>query len=201
VNLRASSLVLMASLVSVSALGCHHPPKFDYASELDPRKQPYVLGPSDTLKVTVWKQVDLSGETTVRPDGTITLPLIGDIHAAGRTPAQVRAEIAQRLATFIKDEAAVVTVAVTAINSYRFTIGGNVERPGNFSANHFVTVTEALSLAGGPNRFATPEEIVVIRSNDERGTRRIPIDYTAILTGKRPDSDIVILAGDTIYVP
>ena len=181
--------------------GCPKPrPNYNYAAEPDPRKLEFVLGPSDVMKITVWHNPDLSGDVTVRPDGTITMPLVGDVRATGRTPAEVRAEITQRLAKYIKDESATVTIAVTAINSYRFVISGNVERGGSFSANHYLTLTEAIALAGGPNRFATAEDMVIIRS-DARGHRRIPIDYPAILKGTRPDQDLPILSGDTIYVP
>jgi polysaccharide export outer membrane protein len=173
---------------------------YDYASEPDPRKNEYVLGPSDVLKITVWRNPDLSTDATVRPDGTISLPLLGDLHAAGRTPGQLRAEIVQRLGTYLKDEAANVTVAVTGINSYRFVVNGNVERAGVYTANHFVTVSEALALAGGPNRFASPEGTMIIRGE---GTtiRRIPIDYLGITSGMRPQEDLPLLPGDRVYVP
>ena len=105
--------------------------------------------------------------------------------------------------TFIKEDAAIVTVAVTAINSYRFVVSGNVERPGAFASSHYVTVIEALALAGGPNRFASPEATVIIRSVPSPGTgvRRIPIDYTAILSGTHPVENLPVISGDTIYVP
>ena len=192
----------MLALTWPLALACAHAVRpYDYAAEPDPRKHEFVLGPSDVLRVTVWHNPDLSGEVIVRPDGTITVPLVGDLPALGRTPAEVRAELTQRLAAFVKDDAAVVTVAVTAINSYRFTVSGSVERPGTFSANHYMTVSEAMALAGGPNRFSAPEDTVVIRTDPQGGTRRIPIDYTAMLAGKHPEQNVALLPGDVIYVP
>ena len=197
--LRGAWLVVV---VVVAAAGCPAKlPYYNYAAEPDPRKAEYVLGASDVLRVTVWHNPDLSGEVVVRPDGTISMPLVGDLRAAGRTPSALRDELTQRLAKFIKDEAATVTVAVSAINSYRFVVSGNVERGGSFSSNHFVTVTEAISLAGGPNRYATAEQTVIIRTDPARGVRRIPIDYPSILKGTHPEHDLPILAGDTIYVP
>ncbi len=175
--------------------------KYDYASEPDPRKVEYVLGVSDVLKINVWKNPDLSVETPVRPDGTIPLPLLGDLKAAGRTPGQLRTEIAQRLAAFVKDEAATVTVSVAVVNSYRFVVSGNVEHGGAYTANHFVTVSEAIALAGGPNRYASPDEAVIIRNDATRGLRRIPIDYPSILAGRHPEQDLPVVAGDTIYIP
>ena len=203
VRLRSISVALLAWPLVVLISGCpHHGKPYNYSIEPDPRKMEFVLGPSDILHVNVWKNPDLSGDTAVRPDGTITLPLVGDIHAAGRTSAEVRQELTQRLATFIKDDSAVVTVDVMAINSYRFTVSGNIERPGTYSSSHYVTVAEALALAGGPNRYADPEETVVIRTDALKGgTRRIPIDYPGMQAGKRPEQNIALLPGDVIYVP
>jgi len=182
--------------------GCPTPrPFYDYKAEPDPRTQEYVLGPSDVLRINVWKTPDLSGEATVRPDGTISLPLIGDLRAGGRTSSQIRAEIAQRMVTFVKDESAIVTVSVLTINSYRFVVSGNVEKAGAYSANHYVTVSEAIALAGGPNRFATPDETVIIRTDAGRGKHRIPIDYPSILNGTHPEQDLPLLPGDMLYVP
>jgi polysaccharide export outer membrane protein len=160
-----------------------------------------VIGPSDALQVTVWRNPDLSGQPIVRPDGTVSLPLIGDLRAAGRTPGQIRNEVTQRLGAFLKDESAIVTVAVTAIHSYRFVVSGNVEKPGEVSADHYVTVAEAIALAGGPNKFAASEETVIMRPDPGKATRRIPVDYPAILNGTHPEHDLPIMAGDMIYVP
>jgi len=166
--------------------------------EPDPRNQPYVIGPADVLQVTVWKDANLSSQTAVEPGGTITLPLIGEIHVAGLTPAKVQAEVAQRLGAYLKD--AVVTVGVVEVNSYRFTVAGNVEHRGMFTPRYYVTVSEAIALAGGPTRYASTSDVVVIRAN-AGGPRRISVDYDKILSGKRPAGDIVILAGDTVLVP
>lgn len=188
-------------LMMALASACATPqPHFDYTTEPDPRQHEYVLGPSDVLRVTVWRSTDFSGETVVRPDGTMSLPMLGDLHAAGMTPSQVRAEIEKRLLTFVKREEAIVTVSVSAINSYRFVVNGNVEHPGVFSSSHYVTVVEAIAMAGGPNRFGSPEQAVIIRSAGGK-PRRIPINYPAILTGARPEQDLTVLPADTIYIP
>jgi polysaccharide biosynthesis/export protein len=198
VTFRGATLVVLAGLAS--ACKTVQPP-YDYAAEPDPRKQEYVLGPSDVLKITVWRNAELSGEAVVRPDGTISLPLLGDLHAAGLTPGQVRAEIAKRLSTFVKDESAIVTVAIGGVNSYRFVVNGNVEHPGVFAANHYVTVVEAIAMAGGPNRFGSPDTTVIIRPGAGGKARRIPIDYPSILVGAHPEQDLPVLPGDTVYVP
>ncbi|HXU06926.1 MAG TPA: polysaccharide biosynthesis/export family protein [Polyangia bacterium] len=174
---------------------------YDYASEPDPRKGEFILGPSDVVKITVWRNPDLSTEAIVRPDGTVSMPLAGDLPAAGRTAAQIKEEIVKRLRAYFKDESLSVTVAVSAINSYRFVVSGNVEKPGVFSANHYVTVGEAMALAGGPNRFADAGGTVIIRLTQDGGTRRIPVDYLGVLSGKAANENLTLLAGDTIYVP
>jgi polysaccharide export outer membrane protein len=191
---------LLSALALAPACATTHGP-YDYNSEPDPRKGEFVLGPSDALKITVWRNPELSTEAIVRPDGTISMPLVGDLPAAGRTSVQLKDEIVKRLRAYIKDEAAIVTVAVTAINSYRWVVSGNVERPGAYAANHYVTVTEAMALAGGPNKFSNPGGTIIIRSNDAGVTRRVPVDYNGVLDGTRANENVVVIAGDTIYVP
>jgi len=168
------------------------------AARSDPRGRPYAIGVSDVVRVTVWKDPNLSADAAVRPDGTITLPLVGEVVASGRTAVALQQEVAQRLSAFVKD--AVVTVAVAEVNSYRFTVAGNVEHPGMFTSRYYVTVSEALAIAGGPNRYASAGHVVIVRNAGNRA-RRIPIDYDAILSGESQDQDIVILAGDAVRVP
>jgi polysaccharide export outer membrane protein len=192
-----STLLVAAS--SLSAIGCAKGAAGPAYPEPDPRNQPYVIGPADVLRITVWKDPNLSTQATVEPGGTITLPLIGELHAAGWTPAKMQEEVTRRLAAYLND--AVVTVTLMEVNSYRFTVAGSVEHRGMFTPRYYVTVSEAIALAGGPTRYASTSDVVVIREFKEGHARRIPIDYDKILSGKRPDEDIVILAGDTVLVP
>ena len=154
------SLALLAGALSSCATVSRY---YDYASEPDPRKQEFTLGAADALKISVWKNPELSADAIVRPDGTISLPLVGEIAAGGRTPRELQIAIAQRLTAFVKDESASVTVAVVGVNSYRFVVVGNVEHGGTFTSTHYTTLTEAMAMAGGPTRFAEPEQIVIIR--------------------------------------
>lgn len=193
---RVTTLLLVAA--SCSTHGSQASSVYAEAARNDPRGRPYVIGPADVVRVTVWKDPNLSTDAVVRPDGTITLPLVGDVVASRRTAAALQKEIAERLSTFVKD--AVVTVAVEEVNSYRFTVAGNVEHPGLFTSRYYVTVSEALALAGGPNRYASTSHMVIVRNADGR-TLRIPIDYDAILSGESPEQDIVILPGDALRVP
>jgi len=168
------------------------------AARSDPRRQPYVIGPSDVVRITVWKDPALSTEAVVRPDGTITLPAAGEMRAAGRNAADLQKEARERVAALVNDP--VVTVSVVEVNSYRFTVAGNVEHPGLFTSRYYLTISEAIALAGGPNRYASTSEVVVVRAG-ARGLERIRIDYDGILSGKSPEQDIVLLAGDAVRVP
>lgn len=200
---RAASvhLVLWAFIGAGLGACATAPSTYDYSHEPDPRRDEYAIGAADTVKVTVRDNPDLTAEAVVRPDGTIGLPLIGEIRAAGMTTTQLRSEIARRATTFVKEVApAAVGVTITAINSYRFTVAGNVEKPGVFTSARYVTVTEAIVLAGGPNNYASSDDAVIIRATNE-GPKRIPINYPAILKGERPEQNLALLAGDMVYVP
>lgn len=169
---------------------------YDYKTEPDPRKLEFQIGPLDQIQVRVWKNQDLSAEVTVRPDGIITLPLIGDVKAAGRTPTELQKEIHTRLGAFIRGEELVVSVGVSAVNSYHFTIVGAVEHAGVFTARSYVSAVEAVAMAGGPNRFSGSEIYIV------RGTpaRKIPIDLKRAQTPEHADENIIVLRGDMIVV-
>ncbi|HTM46916.1 MAG TPA: polysaccharide biosynthesis/export family protein [Polyangiaceae bacterium] len=190
------SALVIAPLVC-GALGCSTGnPGASYADTRadDPRRHPYIIGVSDLLRVAVWKDVDLTTDASVRPDGTITVPLIGEVVARGRTAVSLQAEITRRLSVFTMQP--VVTVAVVEVNSYHFTVAGEVEHPGMFTSKYYVTLSEAVALAGGPTRYGSTNDMMIVRAG-----KRIPIDYDAILSGKSSDQDLVILPGDAIRVP
>jgi polysaccharide export outer membrane protein len=174
---------------------------YDYSKEPDPRRSEYVIGVADHLTIRVWKNPDLSTEATVRPDGTITMPLLGDLGADGKTPTQLKDEITKQLGKFVRDEGAVVTIAVTGVNSYNFTVAGNVEKAGVYTSQKYVTVLEAMQLAGGPNRFASAKETKLFRKDRKGKTRIIPINYPAVLDGSQPEANLALISGDQLYVP
>jgi polysaccharide export outer membrane protein len=190
-------------LALVLAAGCSSSlPKYDYTKEPDPRKGELVLGVGDGIAINVWENNNLNTEATIRPDGTITMPLIGDLKAAGETPSTLKARIKGRLQDFVKLQGTEITVAVKAWRSYRFTIQGEVSRPNVYSSDQFVTVSDALAQAGGLSRFAKRSDIVLLRRNPKTGElRRIPLDYESLASGRRPDMNIYVLPGDTIWVP
>ncbi|HEY4158483.1 MAG TPA: polysaccharide biosynthesis/export family protein [Polyangiaceae bacterium] len=192
-------LSLLMSACVTHGTSARDAPLYAEAAAENPSGKPYVIGVADVVRVSVWKAENLSTDAIVRPDGTITIPLVGELRAAGRTAVELQQEATQRLATLVRD--AVVTVSVLEINSYRFTVAGNVERPGLYTSRSYVTVSQALALAGGPNRYASTDQVVVVRSAGGRGLRRIPINYDEILSGRSPEQDIVLLAGDAVRVP
>jgi polysaccharide biosynthesis/export protein len=199
-TLPASVALLALALASTAC--APRLPSYDYSKEPDPRRREYVLGVSDALSITVWKSPELSTQATVRPDGTITMPLVGDLVADGRTPSQLKNEIETRLSAFMNLEGTEITVAVTGVNSYRFTVSGEVTRPGIYTANHYVTVAEAIALAGGFTRFAARDDVVIMRRDRDSGeVRQIPIVYTLLAKGQHPEMNLVVIAGDSIHVP
>jgi polysaccharide export outer membrane protein len=201
-ELRRRSMIGLLAASALGAAACAGGmPRYDYAKEYDPRKHEYVIGPADGLAINVWRNGDLSFEATVRPDGTITMPLIGDLQVAGKTPSQVRDEITKRMQAFVKDESAVVTVAVTEIQSYRFTVAGSVEQAGIFQSDYYVTVADAIAMAGGPTRFADADEVKLIRTGPDGKIREIPINYELIKERKAPQMNLVLVSGDTVFVP
>ena len=177
-------------------------PSYDYAKEPDPRNKELILGVGDVIGINVWENNNLSVEATIRPDGTITMPLVGDLKASGETPTTLKNRIKTQLQAYVKMQGTEVTVAVKSWRSYRFTIQGEVSKAGVFSADSFVTVSDALALAGGLTRFAKRNEITLTRKDRKSGeVRHIPLDYESLASGKRPDMNIIVLAGDTIWVP
>lgn len=193
-------------LLAVAALlaGCLSSlPKYDYAKEPDPRNKEIVLGVGDVVAVNVWEQKDLNTDATIRPDGTITMPLIGDIRAEGETPTELKSKIKEQLANYVKLQSGnEITVAVKAWRSYRFTVEGEVMHPGVFTSDQYVTVAEAIAMAGGLTRFANRGDLEILRRDPKTGVvREIPLDYDALASGKRLDMNIYILPGDRIYAP
>ena len=179
-------------------------PKYDYSQEPDPRNKELVLGVGDTISINVWENRDLNTEATIRPDGTITMPLAGDLKAAGETPSQLKAQIKTKLGEFLKIVPGTdpVTIAVRQWRSYRFTIQGEVVRQGVFTSDHFVTVADAIAMAGGMSRFAKRSEIKLFRPDPKtKQTKTIPLDYDLLASGKRLDMNIWVLPDDVIYVP
>lgn len=158
----------------------------------------YVIGPEDVLMINVWKEKDISGSVPVRPDGKISMPLLNDIQAAGLTPMQLMASIAEKLKQFITDPQ--VTVTVTSINSRKIYILGEVTRPGAFPLVPDMTVLQAITSAGGPTPYAKRSGIYILRAQHGSQTK-LPFNYKQVVKGSNPEQNILLRAGDTIVVP
>lgn len=201
--LRRTGLVLLAFLgaVSIVVAGCGPKmPLYDYAQEPDPRNQEWILGVGDEITISVWENPQLSTEGTIRPDGNVTMALIGDLRAVGETPTTLKAKIAMRLKDFVKIQGSEITIALRGANSYRFTVAGEVSRPGMMTLGYFVTVSEAIALAGGFTRFAKRNQMVLQRRDPKSGTvRSIPLAFDFLMT--KPEMNIVLLTGDSLFIP
>jgi polysaccharide biosynthesis/export protein len=158
----------------------------------------YVIGAEDMLSVSVWKEPDFSSTVPVRPDGKISMPLLGDVEAAGRTPGQLAQELTVRLKKYIDDPR--VTIVVTAINSKRVYILGEVNHPGPMNMLPNMTVLQAISSAGGPTAYANTKKISVLRT--EQGKQvKYSFNYKEVIKGNDQAQNIVLRSGDTIVVP
>ena len=155
----------------------------------------YVIGLGDVLRITVWKEPDLTLDATVRLDGMITMPLLGDVPAAGRGPVQLAGAIGGELKRFIENPR--VTVSVSQATSARVYVVGQMVKPGEFALSGHMTVLKALALAGGFKEFARPENIVIVREDQTV----IPFNYKRVADGKDASQNVLLLAGDTIVVP
>jgi polysaccharide biosynthesis/export protein len=158
----------------------------------------YVIGPADSLEINVWKENDLDAKVPVRPDGKISLPLLGDVTASGFTPTQLAADLSQRLKKYVDDPR--VTVVVTAVNSRRIYIVGEVAHTGAYPLLGNMTVLQALSGAGGFSPFASLKNIYILRNQD--GTQvKLPFNYKKVIKGENMQQNVQLRPGDTIVVP
>lgn len=158
----------------------------------------YLIQAGDTLAVSVWKETDLQAEVLVRSDGGISFPLAGDLKVAGRSVADVRAELVERLQRYIPDP--VVTVAVKQINGNRVYVVGKVNRPGVFEFSQPIDVMQALSLAGGATPFAALNDIRILRRENGQQTS-IRFRYADVARGSHLERNILLRSGDTVVVP
>jgi polysaccharide export outer membrane protein len=158
----------------------------------------YIIGPEDVLDINVWKEPDMTRIVPVRPDGKISLPLINDVQAAGSTPQQLASTVTDKLRKFLTEPQ--VTVIVTAINSQRVFVVGEVLHAGAFPLIPGMTVLQALASAGGFTIFADVRKIHVMRLVNGKHTE-LPFNYREVLKGDNPDQNIKLEPGDTVVVP
>ena len=159
----------------------------------------FVIGNDDVLAINVWKEPDVSRSIPVRSDGKISLPLVGEVQATGRTPLKLEEKIAARLKNYIAEPE--VTVIVQQINSQKFNILGMVNKPGSYVINNSATVLDAIALAGGFRDFAKQKSIYILRQDTDGSQTRLPFNYKEVVKGKNSGQNIKLQPRDTIVVP
>jgi len=158
----------------------------------------YKIGPGDVLRISVWKEEGMEQEVLVKPDGGITFPLAGDLHASGLTTQELTEALKSKLRRYIPNP--VVTVSVLQSVSNKIYVVGKVNRPGEYKATHYMDVLQALSLAGGLTPYAESDEIIIIRRRN--GEKEVfEFDYDEVISGEKLEMNIILEAGDTIAVP
>ncbi len=161
------------------------------AAAVDPNA--YKIGPEDVLEVRVWREAELSGQVRVRPDGKITLPLVGDVQAAGQTPAELQKKAIEAFSQILNSPQ--VIVSVVSVQSKKYYVSGQVDRSGPFPLVTPTTILEAMSLCGF-REWAKKGSIVVMR-----GQYRLKFNYNQVIKGKHLEQNILLEDGDHIYVP
>jgi polysaccharide export outer membrane protein len=158
----------------------------------------YIIGEQDALAITVWKEKEISGAVVVRPDGKITVPLVGEIKVVGMTPARLQSVLAEKLKPFVTVPQ--VTVAVTEIRSRKVYLIGRAAREGPFMINSSTTVLQIIAQAGGLKDFAKRKKIYILRQNGNEQVR-IAFNYDDVIRGRHIEQNILLQPGDTIVVP
>ncbi len=178
-------------------------PQPDSAAKSSQADATYIIGDEDVLSINVWKDQDLTRVVPVRSDGRISLPLVGEMQAAGRTPSQLEEDLKASLRQFISDPQ--VTVIVQEIKSRNFNILGQVTKPGSYPLTADTTIVDAIALAGGFKDFAKKKGVYVIRQDANGRETRLPFNYENFVKGKNkgknPAQNIQLQPHDTIVVP
>jgi polysaccharide export outer membrane protein len=159
----------------------------------------YIIGAEDVLSIYVWKEPDMSKTIPVRPDGMISLPLVGEIKAAGHTPVQLQDVLATAMKKYVSDPQ--VTVVVEKISSLSFNIVGEIAKPGFYPLTRRMTVLDAIAMAGGFKDFAKTKKVYVLRISANGTQQRLPFNYKDVIAGKNEQQNIELLPRDTIVVP
>ena len=207
------TLALSTCVWSQEAIGFNKPEAPDSSTAIDKTRNAgepplisdkahddkFVIGMDDMLAINVWKETEISRSVPVRSDGKISLPLAGEVQAAGQTPRQLEVEIAKRLQKYISEPE--VTVIVQQINSQKFNILGQVAKPGFYSLANSPTVLDAIAMAGGFRDFAKKKSIYVLRQSPGGGQSRVPFNYKNVIKGKDADQNVKLEPRDTVVVP
>ena len=164
-----------------------------------PHDSTFVIGNDDMLAINVWKEPDISRSVPVRSDGKISLPLVGEVQAAGSTPLKLEKDIAARLKSYIAEPE--VTVIVQQVNSQKFNILGQINKPGSYPLTNSPTVLDAIAIAGGFRDFAKQKGIYVLRQNPDGTQSHLSFNYKEVVRGKNVSQNLKLQPRDTIVVP
>ncbi|HYX24484.1 MAG TPA: polysaccharide biosynthesis/export family protein, partial [Thermoanaerobaculia bacterium] len=159
----------------------------------------YVIGVGDLLEISVWKNPDLPATVPVRPDGRISVPLLGDVQAAGMTPLALKATLTQGYKEYVT--APGVSVVVKEIHSRKIFVTGEVAHPGAYDLQPHTKLMQALSLAGGLTPYARGKVVLLRDGHDGKTDKRFEYRLDSIVSGKRPENNVLLLPGDTLVVP
>jgi polysaccharide biosynthesis/export protein len=202
-RMRTGRIAVALGLLLGLSVGCSSVTKDVLDEAAKPLSKEFLLGPEDVLEVTVWRNQDLSRIVIVRPDGKISLPLVGDIQASGLSSLQVAAKISAKLAEYKENPN--VTVSIKEVNSYFIYVLGEVTRPGKYQIKSYATILQGISLAGGFTNFASNGRMAILRnvtgSDGSHRQIRIPVPYDELVSGKGMVDNFVLKSGDTIVVP
>jgi polysaccharide export outer membrane protein len=189
--------VQMASLVGQAGKKTGDRPN---APSPKPVDEDYIIGPSDVLAINVWKDTELSRTVPVRPDGKISLPLIGELQVSGLTALKVQRVVAERLKEYISNPE--VTVIVQEVKSRTYVVLGKVLKPGSYQLEKPTTVLEAIAMAGGFLDFAKASKVYIIRpTGNGSSSDTLHFDYKKVIKGHNPEQNVELKSGDTIIVP
>ncbi len=161
---------------------------------------PYHVNPGDVLIVNVWNEKDLTLEVLVRPDGTISIPLAGQVQAGGLSVPDIEKNLTTALAKYMKDQPS-VTVMIKQTAGYVIYVIGKVNKPGQFPINQPTDVMQALAMAGGLNTFAAENSVNVLRRDKDGAQKAIPFRYSDVKAGEQLQTNIVLQSGDIVVVP
>ena len=159
----------------------------------------YVIGADDVLSIVVWKEPDFTRTVPVRPDGMISIPLAGDIKAAGLTVSELQESLKKQLTAFVANPE--VTVSVQEFRSKKINILGQVTKAGAYPLTGRMTILDAIALAGGFRDFAKSKKIYVLRTSADGKQIKLPFNYNEVIKGNQMNTNVELESGDTIVVP
>jgi polysaccharide biosynthesis/export protein len=201
-SLKRLATVFLAMIVTPILATASSGPSKAKATAPDPKAasaEEYTIGADDLLAVNVWREPEISRNVLVRPDGKISLPLVGDLRAGGRTPVQLQDDIKGQLLNYLSNPE--VTVIVQEARSQKFNILGEVEHPGSYPLSRSMTVLDAIAVAGGLRDFAKTRKIYVLRMKADGSRTRLPFNYKEVIKGQSLPQNVQLQPRDTVVVP